>query len=176
VLMSAVVSPWDVFEDAGTDRALLSAVTRIPGAVAASLKVPKVGSTSWIAPSAQVSGDVKVGDHCSIWYSCTVRGASKLRTSKQYSCSESNCSSTEVSAAVAESTAAVLDCRSTSIPWQSWDRNYPNGVLQQRHVSHPNLQLADSTSGWCIAWLQSHTFGTHFICQHTVQTAVGSKQ
>lgn len=53
---------------------LLPAVTRIPAAVAASLKAPKVGSTSWIAPSAQVSGDVKVGDHSSIWYSCTVRG------------------------------------------------------------------------------------------------------
>jgi len=49
-------------------------ITRIPAAVSASLKVPQVGSTSWIAPSAQVSGDVKVGDHCSIWYSCTVRG------------------------------------------------------------------------------------------------------
>lgn len=49
-------------------------ITRIPAAVAASLKVPQVGSTSWIAPSAQVSGDVKVGDHSSIWYSCTVRG------------------------------------------------------------------------------------------------------
>lgn len=51
-------------------------ITRIPAAVAASLKAPKVGSTSWIAPSAQVSGDVKVGDHSSIWYSCTVRGDS----------------------------------------------------------------------------------------------------
>jgi UDP-3-O-[3-hydroxymyristoyl] glucosamine N-acyltransferase len=78
--MSAVVSSEDVSGGAGTDRALFSAVTRIPAVVAASLKAPKVGSTSWIAPSAQVSGDVKVGDHCSIWYSCTVRGATKLRT------------------------------------------------------------------------------------------------
>eukprot|EP00882_Tetradesmus_deserticola_P001619 GHRQ01001745.1.p1 GENE.GHRQ01001745.1~~GHRQ01001745.1.p1 ORF type:complete len:228 (+),score=72.96 GHRQ01001745.1:123-806(+) len=40
----------------------------------AGYKVPQVASSSWIAPSAQVSGDVQVGNNCSIWYNCTVRG------------------------------------------------------------------------------------------------------
>jgi carbonic anhydrase/acetyltransferase-like protein (isoleucine patch superfamily) len=40
----------------------------------AGIKLPEVASTSWIAPSAQVVGEVKVGDNCSIWYNCTVRG------------------------------------------------------------------------------------------------------
>lgn len=40
----------------------------------AGLKLPQVASTTWIAPSAQVVGEVTVGDNCSIWYNCTVRG------------------------------------------------------------------------------------------------------
>lgn len=49
-------------------------ITRLQPVVNAGYKLPQVASTSWIAPSAQVSGDVKVGDNCSIWYNCAVRG------------------------------------------------------------------------------------------------------
>jgi UDP-3-O-[3-hydroxymyristoyl] glucosamine N-acyltransferase len=40
----------------------------------AELKLPKVAKNAWIAPSAQVSGDVKLGDSASVWYNATVRG------------------------------------------------------------------------------------------------------
>ncbi len=35
---------------------------------------PKIGKNSWIAPSADVIGDVKMGEDCSIWFGCVVRG------------------------------------------------------------------------------------------------------
>lgn len=40
----------------------------------AGAKLPQVARTTWIAPTAQVVGQVTVGDNCSIWYNCTVRG------------------------------------------------------------------------------------------------------
>ena len=36
--------------------------------------VPKIGQNSWIAPSADVIGDVTCGEDCSIWFGCVVRG------------------------------------------------------------------------------------------------------
>jgi carbonic anhydrase/acetyltransferase-like protein (isoleucine patch superfamily) len=35
---------------------------------------PKIGEKTWIAPSADVIGDVTVGQDCSIWFGCVVRG------------------------------------------------------------------------------------------------------
>ncbi|MBU0631829.1 gamma carbonic anhydrase family protein [bacterium] len=35
---------------------------------------PAVGEKSWIAPSADVIGDVTIGEDCSIWFGCVVRG------------------------------------------------------------------------------------------------------
>ena len=35
---------------------------------------PKLGSNSWIAPSADVVGDVTCGSDCSIWFGTVVRG------------------------------------------------------------------------------------------------------
>ena len=35
---------------------------------------PKVGKNSWIASSADVIGDVSMGEDCSIWFGCVVRG------------------------------------------------------------------------------------------------------
>lgn len=35
---------------------------------------PKIGSKSWVAPSADVIGDVRCGEDCSIWFGCVVRG------------------------------------------------------------------------------------------------------
>ena len=35
---------------------------------------PKIGEKSWIAPSADVVGDVTCGKDCSIWFGCVVRG------------------------------------------------------------------------------------------------------
>ena len=35
---------------------------------------PKIGPKSWIAPSADVIGDVTCGEDCSIWFGCVVRG------------------------------------------------------------------------------------------------------
>jgi len=35
---------------------------------------PTIGENSWIAPSADVIGDVTCGEDCSIWFGCVVRG------------------------------------------------------------------------------------------------------
>lgn len=35
---------------------------------------PSFGENSWIAPSADVIGDVACGEECSIWFGCVVRG------------------------------------------------------------------------------------------------------
>jgi len=35
---------------------------------------PQIGDKSWIAPSADVVGEVKCGEDCSIWFGCVVRG------------------------------------------------------------------------------------------------------
>lgn len=35
---------------------------------------PKIGKNSWIAPSADVIGDVEIGEDCSIWFGSVVRG------------------------------------------------------------------------------------------------------
>ena len=35
---------------------------------------PKVDKNTWIAPSADVIGDVSCGKDCSIWFGCVVRG------------------------------------------------------------------------------------------------------
>jgi carbonic anhydrase/acetyltransferase-like protein (isoleucine patch superfamily) len=35
---------------------------------------PNIGKNSWIAPSADVVGDVTCGEDCSIWFGCVVRG------------------------------------------------------------------------------------------------------
>ena len=37
-------------------------------------KQPKISSTAWIAPSADVLGDVTLSDHASIWFGAVVRG------------------------------------------------------------------------------------------------------
>jgi len=36
--------------------------------------LPKLGDNTWIAPSADVVGDVTCGQDCSIWFGCVVRG------------------------------------------------------------------------------------------------------
>lgn len=35
---------------------------------------PTLGETTWVAPSADVIGDVTCGEECSIWFGCVVRG------------------------------------------------------------------------------------------------------
>ncbi|WP_345975273.1 gamma carbonic anhydrase family protein [Sulfurimonas sp. HSL3-7] len=35
---------------------------------------PALGSDSWVAPSADVVGNVTMGKECSIWFGCVVRG------------------------------------------------------------------------------------------------------
>ncbi len=35
---------------------------------------PTIGENSWLAPSADVVGDVECGVDCSIWFGCVVRG------------------------------------------------------------------------------------------------------
>jgi len=35
---------------------------------------PKIGKYSWIAPSADVIGDVEIGQDCSIWFGSIIRG------------------------------------------------------------------------------------------------------
>ena len=36
--------------------------------------MPSLGENTWIAPSADVIGDVSIGEDCSIWFGCVVRG------------------------------------------------------------------------------------------------------
>ena len=36
--------------------------------------LPTLGNKTWIAPSADVVGDVTCGEDCSIWFGCVVRG------------------------------------------------------------------------------------------------------
>ncbi len=36
--------------------------------------LPTIGKNSWIAPSADIIGDVTCGEECSIWFGCVVRG------------------------------------------------------------------------------------------------------
>jgi carbonic anhydrase/acetyltransferase-like protein (isoleucine patch superfamily) len=36
--------------------------------------LPKITNSSWVAPSADVIGEVECGDDCSIWFGCVVRG------------------------------------------------------------------------------------------------------
>lgn len=54
---------------------LRPAVSQHAPVQASGLKTPTVASTAWLAPNASVVGDVTVGDHSSLWYNCTVRGA-----------------------------------------------------------------------------------------------------
>jgi len=35
---------------------------------------PTLGTNTWVAPSADVVGDVVCGEECSIWFGCVVRG------------------------------------------------------------------------------------------------------
>ncbi len=35
---------------------------------------PSLGTNSWIAPSADVVGNVTMGEECSVWFGCVVRG------------------------------------------------------------------------------------------------------
>jgi len=35
---------------------------------------PKIAETAWIAPSADIVGDVEIGEDSSIWFGCVVRG------------------------------------------------------------------------------------------------------
>ena len=35
---------------------------------------PKIASSAWIAPSADIIGDVEIGEDSSIWFGCVVRG------------------------------------------------------------------------------------------------------
>jgi len=35
---------------------------------------PNIGKNSWIAPSADVIGDVSIGEDCSIWFGTVIRG------------------------------------------------------------------------------------------------------
>ncbi len=37
-------------------------------------KLPKIGEGSFLAPSAEIIGDVTMGKRCSIWYNTTLRG------------------------------------------------------------------------------------------------------
>lgn len=52
-------------------------ITQLNPILHSKLKLPKVASTAWVAPSAQVAGDVKIGDNSSVWYNCYVRGDSQ---------------------------------------------------------------------------------------------------
>ncbi len=37
-------------------------------------RLPVIGKKSWIAPSADVIGEVTIGKECSIWFGCVIRG------------------------------------------------------------------------------------------------------
>ena len=45
---------------------------------------PKVKKSAWVAPSADVIGDVTLGKDSSIWFGCVVRGdVNKIRIGKR---------------------------------------------------------------------------------------------
>jgi carbonic anhydrase/acetyltransferase-like protein (isoleucine patch superfamily) len=35
---------------------------------------PKIATSAWIAPSADIIGDVEIGDDSSVWFGCVIRG------------------------------------------------------------------------------------------------------
>jgi len=35
---------------------------------------PKIATTAWIAPSADIIGDVEIGEDSSVWFGCVIRG------------------------------------------------------------------------------------------------------
>jgi len=37
-------------------------------------KTPQIGSQSFVAPSADIIGDVQIGERCSVWFNTTLRG------------------------------------------------------------------------------------------------------
>lgn len=37
-------------------------------------KTPRIAATAWVAPSADVMGDVTLGDHVSVWFGAVLRG------------------------------------------------------------------------------------------------------
>jgi gamma-carbonic anhydrase len=37
-------------------------------------RLPKIHETAFVAPTADIIGDVEIGDHTSIWFQCVVRG------------------------------------------------------------------------------------------------------
>jgi carbonic anhydrase/acetyltransferase-like protein (isoleucine patch superfamily) len=37
-------------------------------------KTPQIGENSFVAPSADIIGDVKIGRDCSVWFHTTLRG------------------------------------------------------------------------------------------------------
>jgi len=41
-------------------------------------KSPAIDETVFVAPSAAVIGDVKIGQNSSIWYGCVIRGQKQL--------------------------------------------------------------------------------------------------
>jgi len=44
---------------------------------------PKVHPTAWIAPNAVITGDVEIGENCSIWYGVVIRGdVNKIKLGK----------------------------------------------------------------------------------------------
>ncbi len=36
--------------------------------------LPRIGKNVFVAPNAAIIGDAEIGDDCSIWYACTLRG------------------------------------------------------------------------------------------------------
>lgn len=36
--------------------------------------LPKIGPKTWVAPSADIIGDVEIGEDCSIWFGTVIRG------------------------------------------------------------------------------------------------------
>jgi hypothetical protein len=53
----------------------LSPVSRHQSVVALLGRKPEVASTAFVAPSATVIGDVKIGANSSVWYGSLIRGA-----------------------------------------------------------------------------------------------------
>lgn len=46
-------------------------------------KTPVIHPTAWIAENAVLTGDIEIGEHCSIWYGVVIRGdVNKIRLGK----------------------------------------------------------------------------------------------
>lgn len=55
----------------------------MPQIITVNGKTPVIHHTAWVADNAVLTGDIEIGEHCSIWYGVVIRGdVNKIRLGK----------------------------------------------------------------------------------------------